>query len=196
MDEQARCDWIGAHILPHEGEVRGWLRRCVSTLPSEDVDDVLQEAYARIWSGSTDFRQIRNGRAYFFTVVRNLLSEQARRACVVPMERLGEIESSYIISNEPGPERQSSARQALERVLRIIAELPPRCRRAFELQKFGGLSQREIARNMKISEKTVELHLAKALARVTDAIGAESGPIGKAPAAFGTREYGAAQQED
>jgi RNA polymerase sigma factor (sigma-70 family) len=196
MYKQARYDWIAAHILPYEGEVRGWLRRRVRTLPPGDVDDVIQEAYARIWSGSENFRRPRNGRAYFYTVVRNLLLEQARHARIVPMERLGEIESSLIISNEPGPERLNSARQALEHVLRIVAGLPPRCRRAFELQKFGGLSQREIAREMDISEKTVELHLAKALARVIDEIGSESDPEAKAPASFRTHENDVEQQED
>jgi DNA-directed RNA polymerase specialized sigma24 family protein len=48
----------------------------------------------------------------------------------------------------------------------VIARLPAQCRRAFELRTFDGLSQREIANAMGISEKTVEKHLAKALVRV------------------------------
>ena len=168
MDERARHQWVAAHILPHEAEVRNWLRRHVGSLSEADRDDLLQEAYSRLWS--IDFAGIRNGRSYLFTVVRNLLQEQARRARIVPMERLGEIEALLIPNEEPGPERRVMARQELEQLERIIDSLPDQCRRAFQLQKLGGLSQKEIAREMSISEKTVEKHLATALLRVLDAL--------------------------
>jgi RNA polymerase sigma factor (sigma-70 family) len=163
-DEQARHRWIAAQILPYEGEVRGWLRRHARSLRTADVDDLVQEAYARLWL--TDFSAIANGRSYFYTIVRNLLLEHLRRARIVPMERLGEIEALRIPSEEPGPERHVTARQELERLERIVQALPAQCQLAFRLQKFGGLSQREIATEMNISEKTVEKHLATALVRV------------------------------
>jgi len=84
------------------------------------------------------------------------------------MERLGEIDSLLVPSEEPGPDRRASARQELERLERIVADLPERCRRAFELQKFHGFSQHEIALEMNITDKTVEKHLALALARVLE----------------------------
>ena len=196
MDDRARCEWIAAHILIYEGEVRGWLRKNVRTLSPEDIDDVLQEAYARLWSGTSDFSRIRNGRAYFYTIVRRLLLEQARRARIIPMERIGEIESLRIISDEPGPERLTSARQILDHVRRIVANLPPRCRRAFELQNFAGLSQREIAHSMGISESTVEIHLTKALARIVEEIGAEPASVKEIETTFGIHEHDVDQQED
>jgi RNA polymerase sigma factor (sigma-70 family) len=194
VDEQARYRWIAAQILPYEREIRGWVRRHVRTLAPADIDDLLQEAYARLWVA--EFTRIGNGRSYFYTVVRNLLVEQARRARIVPMERMEEIELLNIINVEPGPERHIGARQELERVQRVVAGLPTQCRRAFELQKFEGLSQREIASQMGISERTVEKHLAKALARVIEALGAESATLQGTGAAVGTLEYDIHQQED
>lgn len=176
VDQRARHRWIAAHILPYEAEVRGWLRRRVHTLSRADADDLIQEAYARLWLA--DFSKVVNGRGYLYAVVRNLLLEHARRARIVPMERLGEIEALCIPHEDPGPERQVTARQELERVVAIIDALPEQSRRAFRLQKFGGLSQREIAQAMKISEKTVEKHLAGALRRLLEALTKESGPAG------------------
>lgn len=173
VDEHARHRWIATHILPFEGEARGWLRRHVHTLTASDIDDVLQEAYARIWLA--DFTRVVHGRSYLYAVIRNLLLEQARRARIVPMERLGEIEALRIPSQEPGPERYVSARQELERLERIVAKLPEQARRAFQLQKFHGLSQREIAARMHITEKTVEKHLAAALVRVLKMLREEPG---------------------
>jgi RNA polymerase sigma factor (sigma-70 family) len=172
LDDQARHRWVATHILPHEGEVRGWVRRHVHRLAPADIDDLIQEAYARLLI--VEFTHIANGRSYLFTVVRNLLFEQARRARTVPMELMGQIEALRVPTEEPGPESRVGVRQELERLERIVAALPKQCRRAFELQKFYGLSQREIAREMKITEKTVEKHLAAALLRVLDAVKADS----------------------
>ena len=194
MDDQARYQWIAAHILPYEGEVRGWLRRHVRTLSSADVDDLLQEAYARLWPG--DFARIANGRSYLYTVVRNLVSEQARRARIIPMERMGEIESLHITSIDSEPERRVSARQELARLQAIIASLPTQCRRAFELQKLQGLSQREIAHEMQISEKTVEKHLARALARVIEAMREDDSATSRSGAPLGSMGYDADRKKD
>lgn len=172
MDDEARCQWVASHILPHEGEARAWVRRHVQGLTPADIDDLIQEAYARLLT--VEFAQITNGRGYLFTVVRNLLFEQARRARTVPMELMGQIAALRVPSGEPGPERRVGARQELERLEHIVAALPKQCRRAFELQKFYGLSQREIAREMKITEKAVEKHLAAALLRVLEALRADS----------------------
>jgi len=187
LDHRARHLWIDTHILPLEAEVRGWLRRHVHTLKTEDADDLLQEAYARLWL--IDLSKIENARGYLYAIVRNLLGEHARRARIVPMERLGEIEALRIPSDEPGPERQATARQELERLERIVEALPEQGRRAFQLQKFRGLSQREIAQTMNISEKTVEKHLATALLRVLDTLKQEeSDPAAQLAAGVGEHE--------
>lgn len=163
-DNDSRYHWIATHLLPCEGEVRGWLRRNVRTLSSADIDDFIQEAYTRLWTA--DFSRITNARNYFHTVVRNVLLEHARRARIVPMERLGEIEALRMVSEESGPESQATVRQELERLWNAIATLPKQCREAFQLRTYMDCSRREISKKMGISEKTVEKHLAKALVRV------------------------------
>lgn len=164
VSDLTRYRWIAVHILPHEGELRGWLRRHLGSFNDNDVDDLVQEAFARIWGA--DFSTIRNGRAYLYATVRHLLTEYARRSRIVRIEFLGEIESLSLISEEPGPDRQVGARQELARLHAIVALLPSQCRRVFELCKFEGLSYRDVAQRMGLREKTVENHLALALARI------------------------------
>jgi RNA polymerase sigma factor (sigma-70 family) len=168
VDEPARYRWIAAHILPYEGELRGWLRPRLGALNANDVDDLVQEAFARIWAA--DFTAIRDGRAYLYATVRHLLAEYARRSRIVQIELLGEIDSLNIISEEPGPDRRVGARQELDRLRVIVAGLPVQCRRAFELCKFEGVSHRDIAQRMGLREKTIENHLTRALARISEAL--------------------------
>lgn len=44
-----------------------------------------------------------------------------------------------------------------------IQNLPPKCREAFLLNKKHGLKYKEVAEELNISVKTVELHISKAL---------------------------------
>jgi RNA polymerase sigma-70 factor (ECF subfamily) len=188
----AHHEWVATNILPHETEARAWLRRNVHRLTTSDIDDLMQDAYTRLWS--VDYTQILNGRSYLFTVIRHLLMEQARRARIVPMERLGEIDAMRIPSEEPGPDRRAGAQKELERLEQIVAGLPEQCRRAFQLQKFQSLSQREIAHEMNITEKTVEKHLATALTRVLDAFRDDEREVRQRDA--GARGYDARHSKD
>lgn len=164
--DQARHQWIAAHILPHVPEVRAWLRRHARSLRPCDVDDLMQEAFARLWE--SDYLHISSGRKYLFTVLRNLFLEGARHSRIVPMERMAEVEALRIASDEPGPERRVAARQELQRIEQVISTLPHQCRRAFELHRFQNLTYQQVADEMGITKKTVEKHLTNALSRLME----------------------------
>ncbi len=124
--------------------MRAWLRR---TLDPEDLEDVIQETYCQI-AGLKDVGHIRSGRAYFFTAARSIVLMRLRRARIVSIESVTEIESLNIVGDEPSPERVAAGRRELERVRRLIEGLPERCRRIFELRKIEGLPQREVAERL------------------------------------------------
>ena len=165
-----RHQWIADHILPWEAEVRRWLGRYTRTLRPDDVDDLIQESYARLWS--TDFTRIRDGRAFLYSVVRNALQDQLRRARVVQFECVAEMDA-LDVDEAPGPERWVSAHQQYEQLLRVLEKLTPQRRAVFQLRKFEGLSVREIGQKLGIAEKTAENLLGLAQAQVMKALFAE-----------------------
>ena len=74
-----RAQWLATYIMPIEPESRGWLRRVAP--PGLEVDDVIQEAY-KILAGLADVSRIANPRAYFYQVMKSVISEHLRRASV------------------------------------------------------------------------------------------------------------------
>ena len=161
MDQGSRVRWFAREVLPHEPDVRRWLTVRLRGLESCDVDEVVQEAYARLWGA--DLEKILNPRAYLFVTARHIVGEHLRRSRIVSIELMADLEVLNIVDDEVSAHRRLSGQQEIERLHRCIAELPTKCRQAFQLKKFEELSQREIAARMGVAESTVEKHLAKAL---------------------------------
>lgn len=168
MDQPAKLHWFAREILPHEPDVRRWLAGRIRGLTGCELDEVIQEAYARIWG--VDLDRIGNGRAYLFVTARHIVGEHVRRARIVSIELVADFDSLNIVDDEVGAHRRLSGKQEVERLHVAIETLPPKCREAFQLKKFEDLSQREISRRMQISESTVEKHLAKALRLLGEAM--------------------------
>ncbi|MCD9033410.1 sigma-70 family RNA polymerase sigma factor [Luteimonas sp. Y-2-2-4F] len=178
-----RADWLAAQVLPHEAALRAWLGARMGV--SVDVDDVVQEAYA-VLATLDDVSHIRRPRSYLFATARSLVLQQLRRARIVPIEAVAEVERLGELRDDATPERNAVSGEELRRVDALIRSLPRKCREAFVLRRLDGLPQREIARRMGVSENTVEKHIGKALRLLADALGRDAGPRGRGPA--GTEE--------
>lgn len=123
---------------------------------------MIQETYA-ILAGLGEVAHIANPRAYLFTAAQSVLLQQVRRARIVSIESVAEIERLDITQDERSPERHAIAGQELRRIGEALSALPDKCRQVFLLRKVDGLSQREIAARLGISENTVEKHIVKGL---------------------------------
>jgi RNA polymerase sigma factor (sigma-70 family) len=162
--------WVGSHVLPHEGDVRRWLARFV--LDPADIDDVIQESYCRIAALET-VAHIDSGRAYLFRTARNITLEHIRRARIVRIDSVTDIELLRIVDDGPSPERVVAGGKQLQRVQHLIEGLPPRCRDIFILRRIHGVPQKEIARRLGISENTVEMHARRGLKMILKALEGE-----------------------
>lgn len=166
MDHHARLRWFTREVLPHEADVRRWLGRRVRGLEGCDVDEIIQEAYARIWTLAPE--DIQNPRAYLFVVARHIVGQILRRSRVVAIDLVADLETLNIVDEGLDAYRILSGKEELDRLYAILDEMPERCSQAFRLKKFEHLSQREIADRMGIAESTVEKHLSKALRIVSE----------------------------
>lgn len=161
--------WFLREVLPLEADLIGYFRR--NWRDRNEVRDLVQDVYVRIYSHFRDLPDgelPRNARAFVFTTARNMLIEKFRHLRVVPIDTIGDIENLIASSDQPSPERAAQARDELRRLQRALDELSPRCREAFVLRQIEGLSRREIAQRMGLSDATVREYLAIGLFKLSD----------------------------
>src|SRR5690606_524295 len=137
-----------------------------------DVEDIVQETVLRaVEAGKTT--QIRAPKSFLFRIAHNLaISEIRKRRKWVHVE-IGDMDEQGVLGFERAPEHRLELERLEKALLMVMGQLPPRCRSVFVLRKVYGLSHREIAERMGISQKTVENHLTKALYHCQIALSSE-----------------------
>lgn len=167
--------WFVREVLPLEAQLTHFLRR--SWRNASDIPDLLQEVYMRVCEAAQ--KQVPNpAKPFVFAVARNMIIDHVRREHVVSIELVSDPDAVDTATDEPGPDRSAIARDELRRLEVALEQLPPRAREAMMLKKIEGLSRREIALRMGVSEKTVKWHLGEAVRALADILYAppESSP--------------------
>lgn len=158
VDIRARAAWLGRHVIPHEPELRSWLRR--RPVEGLDIDDIIQEVYARLVAlYSVD--HVESPRTYAFQVASSVMINHLRRLKVVSIESVASFEHLDVADEGPSPERIVADRDELRRLQNTLAALPARVAEVFRLRRIDGLSQREVASRLGVAESTVEKHMAR-----------------------------------
>lgn len=158
-------EWFVREILVHEEALVRYLHRC---WPARDeVHDLRQEVYVRVYEAAG--RALPGSpKSFLFTTARNLITDRLRRARVVSIEPMGDLDPSNVLVDELSPERRLGGRQALRRLSEAFDRLPDRCRDVVWLRKVEELPQKVVAAKLGISEKTVEKHVAHGIRLIAE----------------------------
>ena len=161
-EEQAR--WFAEELQPHEAMLRAWLQ---SQFPERcEVDDIVQEAFVRVLRVHTA-GEVRSPKALLFVTARNLALMERRHRRVERADSLAEIDASGILDESEDVRDQLSRAHELEFLTKAIQSLPERCRQVVTLRRVYGMSQREVAAELGITEHTVEIQSAIGLRKIS-----------------------------
>lgn len=159
--------WIAREIIPHEAAIRGWLSRRWRHVV--EVEDVIQEAYCRLADlGSVD--HIASPKSYFFRTVHSIATDRMRRAGIINFTSMTQIDWSTVMDNDPPVDRALEAAQELARVRALLAELSDTHRRAIELRRVEGLSRKEAAERLGVTEDALKKHVERGMHQVIRAM--------------------------
>ena len=178
MPLRDRSVWLAQHVLPHEPALRVWLRQC--DVGACEANDIIHETYAAFDGAEAPRWPAAHAFQTAHSVMRRLERAGARWTGVTDA-------SSVLPMASPSPQEAAWMGQALTGMRALIGDLPADCREVFRLRTIDGLSQRDIAARMSISESSVEKHIARALRFVMSAISRVEAPNDGRPAAKSAR---------
>lgn len=152
---------ISALFLLHRNELIRHLQRIVKC--RETALDLIQDSYL-ILIRTAAAQAIEQPRAYLYRTATNLALDHLRHQKIVGRHAVevddGELEQSAVA---PSAERIAVAGERLERFQSALESLPALTQEVFYLTKIEGMSYRDTACQLDISERQVERHLLKAM---------------------------------
>ena len=157
--------WFVREILPLEASLMQYLQH--NWRNKSEISDLRQEVYVRVYEAAK--HEIPEWpKQFLFATARNLLINRVRHAQIVPIEAVSDLEALEIAGEVPDPERIVQARDELRLLQVALDSLPPRWRTAVVLQRVEGLSRKQIAERMGVTESSAAKYLADGICALVD----------------------------
>lgn len=158
-DDPARSERVERLFREHNEALLRFLN--VRLRSRHAAREVAQEAYVRLLSldrppGTAGYLQ-----SLLFKTAANLAIDRLRRE--ERFVRVVDAPMFHEFADTRTPERQAAAAQTIQRLERLVAALPEKCRRAFLLNRIDGMDFPTIAREMGLSERMVRTYVVRAL---------------------------------
>jgi len=130
----------------------------------ESAGDLVQECFFQFWLNRKSFIVHTSLKAYLFAMLRHRCYHELKKKAALQhyendtLQRLRYEEWRYFETEE-----SIFYFDLIEKTKKSFDKLPPKCREVFELSRQRGLSNKDIAENLQISQKMVEKQITKAL---------------------------------
>ena len=128
----------------------------------EDAEEIVQEVFIKIWESKAKIKNHASFESFLFTISYNATISLLRK-------RLSESKSKEYLKSIQQIQNANTVVDELqfnelnEKVQRLLEQLTPRQKEIFILSREEGLTHKEIAQRLKISENTVKNHLVTSL---------------------------------
>jgi len=134
-----------------------------------EAEDAVQSALASVWVARAKLDPERPPVAFLTTVTLNKCRDVLRRRKAARFFGFAGNDFDFdLAADQPDAEVVAADRQALERVQRAMERLPVRLREALVLVSMEGMSQREAAEVLGVTEKAIETRVYRARARLRE----------------------------
>lgn len=159
--DSAPQDQVASLYNDHHGWLSDWLHKKLNC--AAQAADIAQDTFLRILLARHRHGQLPTldqPRAYLTTVASRLMYDLFRRQSLERawLETLAQLPEEAA----PSPQELLIVREALDAVDALLYRLKPAVRTVFLLSQLEGLTYKQIALQLNISERTVKRHMAAA----------------------------------
>lgn len=143
------------------------LRFCIMKVSDREIaEDLTQEVFTRFWQTLRDGQEMRNGRAFLYTIARNLVIDWYRRKKELSLDSLQEQGTDFANNDLKQITNNAEAREVLE----VIEDLDDPSREALLMRYVEGLSPSDIADITGESPNVISVRINRAIKKVQQRI--------------------------
>jgi RNA polymerase sigma-70 factor, ECF subfamily len=127
----------------------------------EAAEDIVQDFFVHLWLKASFLTIESSLKAYLFTSIKNRCLDQVKHNQIKEKFRKSVLQNAEESENDNFNKYvEAELREAINKSLEKLA---PRCREVFNLSRFEGKTNQEIADQLGLSKRTVELQISNAL---------------------------------
>lgn len=144
----------------YRNKVKGF---AIKLVPAQiDPEEIVQEVFVKLWLKKEAVDPEKDFQSYLFSIAKHLVLDHLKSAVNRKLYYVGEHFQQDLLADE-GIEH-SITEDAEAKLQKLINKIPERRREIFLLSRFEGLSYKQIAERLNISENTVDSQIRNALA--------------------------------
>lgn len=144
----------------YRNKIKGF---AIKLIPTQiDPEEIVQEVFVKIWLKKETINPEKDFQSFLFSITKNLVLDHLKSAVNRKLYFVDEHFQQDVMTEEGGIEGLIPD-DAEEKLLGLIKQIPERRREIFCLSRFEGLSYKQIAERLKISENTVDSQIRNAL---------------------------------
>ena len=132
-------------------------------------EDIVQEVFISLWQRREKLQIKTSLKSYLYTsTVYKVYDHFSKNKKMLKDELFDNFENKIEASN---PETKLMHEELIHHLDAIVDSLPDKCREVYKLSRENMLSNKEIAEQLNISQRTVEGHISKALKILKESLG-------------------------
>lgn len=129
-------------------------------LAPSDAEEIVQEVFIKLWNSRGSIDPKGYIQAYIYTIAKNVIFDTFKAKV---KRKAVEDYQQHLLEPVNQTEYKVEYNEMQDLIDQVLLTLPEKRRMVFELSRFKGLKNKDIAKEMGISIKTVETHLTLAL---------------------------------
>jgi len=135
----------------------------------DDARDILHDIFVKLWEGREQLHITSNLQSYLFAVIRHRIIDKIRKN--ITREEYASAAQSFDIAYVADAGKQLELKELKQTISQSLDQLSPRIKEIYKLSREEGLSNREIAEKLNLSEQTVKNQLSAALKHLRQTLG-------------------------
>lgn len=127
---------------------------------SDDAEDILQEAYSKLWMKREELEVVQNPEAFCVTLIKNVCLDYLRSPRANRHEE--DITEAYQLCTDSSPERKAEEKEKIRNIRKWMRRLPEKQQQVLRLQSFEDCSMEEMEKITGLSAGNIRLLLFRA----------------------------------